>query len=97
MSPTLPSIAATATYLIATTALWRTLAARSGATPYAAFGAGFAALLLHAWALALALHTAVGEPELAGDLAQGRAADEAMEEGPQQAGVLEPVAGGEGL
>ena len=60
MSPTLPAIAATATYLIATTALWRTLAARSGAQPYAAFGAGFAALLLHAWALALALHGSEG-------------------------------------
>ena len=48
-------------------------------------------------ALALALHAAVGEAELAGDLAQGRAADEAMEEGAEPVRVLEPVGGGEGL
>ncbi len=48
-------------------------------------------------ALGLALHRAVGDGELAGDLAQGRAADEAMEEGRQSVGDLEPVGGGEGL
>jgi hypothetical protein len=48
-------------------------------------------------ALALALQAAVGEAYLAGDLAPGRAADEAMEERPEETGVLEPVSGGERL
>jgi hypothetical protein len=48
-------------------------------------------------AFGLALDAAVGEAELAGELAQGRAADEAMEERRQQARALEPVGGGEGL
>jgi ABC-type uncharacterized transport system permease subunit len=60
MSPTLPAIVTTATYLIATALLWRTLAARSGARPLAALGLGAAALLLHAWTLGLVLHGGAG-------------------------------------
>lgn len=56
MSPTFPAIAATATYLIATLLLWRTLTARTGQRPLAALGLGAAALLLHAWSLGLVLH-----------------------------------------
>src|SRR5262245_8557285 len=56
MSPTLPAIAAAATYLMATAVLWRALAARSGARPLAALGLGAAALLLHAWTLGAVLH-----------------------------------------
>lgn len=56
MSSSLPAIAATLAYLAATAALWRTLAARSGARPLAAFGLGGVALALHAWTLALVLH-----------------------------------------
>ncbi len=48
-------------------------------------------------ALGLALHGAGRERELAGDLAQGGAAEQAEEEGPQQARLAEPVGGGEGL
>jgi hypothetical protein len=48
-------------------------------------------------AFALALNTAVADRELAGDLAQGRTAEQALEEGPQQARLLEPVGRGEGL
>ena len=48
-------------------------------------------------ALALALDGAVGDIELAGDLAQGGAAEEAVEDRSEQAGVLEPVGEGEGL
>ena len=47
--------------------------------------------------LGLALHTAVGEPELAGDLAEGGAPEQAMEEGLQEARMFEPVVRGEGL
>jgi len=60
MTSTLPSIAATASYLIATAALWRALAARSGQPPLAAYGLGAAALLLHAWTLSLVLHSGDG-------------------------------------
>lgn len=56
MSPTFPALTAAATYLIATAALWHTLAARSGRPPFAALGLGAAALLLHAWTLSLVLH-----------------------------------------
>lgn len=56
MSPTLPAIAAATTYLVATSLLWRALAARTGERPLAALGMGAAALLLHAWTLGLALH-----------------------------------------
>lgn len=60
MSPTLTAIAATASYLLATAFLWRTLASRSGTRPVAAFGLGAAALLLHALALAQLLHGGEG-------------------------------------
>ena len=56
MSPTFPAIAATTTYAFATLLLWRTLTARTGERPLAAFGLGAAALLLHAWTLGLVLH-----------------------------------------
>src|SRR5512139_388572 len=48
-------------------------------------------------ALALALDAAVGETELAGDLAQRRAAYQPMKERREQARVLQPVGGAEGL
>lgn len=60
MSPTLPAIVTTATYLIASVLLWRALAARTGARPLAALSLGAAALLLHAWTLGLVLHGGAG-------------------------------------
>jgi len=48
-------------------------------------------------AFGLALEGAVGDAELAADLAQARAADEAMEEGFEEPGVSQPVGGREGL
>jgi hypothetical protein len=48
-------------------------------------------------ALGLALHGAVGEAELAGNLAQRGATEEAMKKRPKEARLFEPVGGGEGL
>jgi hypothetical protein len=47
--------------------------------------------------LRLVLQCAVGDAELATDLTQTGASDEAMEERLQEVGVAEPVGGGEGL
>jgi ABC-type uncharacterized transport system permease subunit len=56
----LPAIAATTTYLVATALLWRALTARDGKRPLAAFVAGAAALLLHAWTLGIVLFGPAG-------------------------------------
>jgi hypothetical protein len=48
-------------------------------------------------AFGLALHGAVGDAELATDLAQAGAADQAMEEGLEEPCVFQPVARREGL
>jgi hypothetical protein len=47
--------------------------------------------------LCLVLDRAVGDAELAADLSQAGAADEAMKEGFEQIRVSQPVVGGEGL
>jgi hypothetical protein len=39
----------------------------------------------------------VGDPELAGDLAESGAGDETMKGGLEEVGALQPVGGGEGL
>ena len=48
-------------------------------------------------ALGLALECAVGDAELAADLSQTGATDQAMEQGSEQVRIPQPVAGGEGL
>ena len=60
MSPTLPAIAAATTYLVATYMLWRALTSRTGERPFAVLGVSVVALLLHAWALGLALYGPAG-------------------------------------
>jgi hypothetical protein len=48
-------------------------------------------------AFGLALDGAVGDPELAADLTEARAADQAMEEGLEKTSVFQPVGRREGL
>jgi hypothetical protein len=48
-------------------------------------------------AIGLALDRAVGDAELARDLAQPGAAQETVEDGPGKVAALEPVGRGEGL
>jgi hypothetical protein len=48
-------------------------------------------------AFGLALQCAVRDTELAADLSQAGPADEAVEEGFEELGVSQPIAGGEGL